>query len=172
MHRTAPYMLLFVVLALLQIFLFNNLAISSYFSPLVYLVFLVLLPLETSGIAMLLLGLATGMVMDHTMGTAGINTFATLFVAFFRRNLITLLSNREDLRDEGIPSPERMGVQLFWSYAVAMVLLHHAIFFIMESLSWMHLGRTLLRILLSSGGTLFVLYLTERLFTPNLSTRL
>ncbi|MBR5849981.1 MAG: rod shape-determining protein MreD [Alistipes sp.] len=168
MHRTAPYILL-IVLALLQIFLFNNLAISTYFSPLVYLIFLVMLPLETSGIAMLALGLITGMMMDYTMGTAGINTFSTLFVAFFRRNLISLFANREDLRDEGIPSPARMGVLLFWSYAIAMVLLHHTIFFVMESLSWAHFGRTLLRILLSSAGTLCALYLTEQLFTPKLS---
>ena len=170
MHRTAPYTLLFIILALLQIFLFNNLAISSFFCPLVYLVFLILLPLETPGIAMLALGLLTGMVMDCTMGTAGINTFAMLFVAFFRRNLISLFSSREDLRDEGIPSPERMGQQLFWLYAVAMVVLHHALFFAMESLSWVHAARTLLRIILSGCGTLFFVWLSERLFVQNLSS--
>ena len=170
MHRTAPYTILFLVLALLQIFLFNNMAISSLFCPLVYLIFLILLPLETPAIAMLALGLLTGVVMDCSLGIAGINPFATLFVAFFRRNLISLFSSREDLRDEGIPSPERMGLQLFWFYAVAMVVLHHAIFFFMESLSWIHVARTLLRIMLSSGGTLFFVWLSERLFVSNLST--
>ena len=171
MHRTVPYTILLLILALLQIFLFNNLAISSFFCPLIYLVFLILLPLETPGIAMLALGLLTGMLMDCTMGTAGINTFATLFVAFFRRNLISLLSNREDLRwGEGIPSTQRMGQQLFWLYAVAMVLLHHSIFFVMESLSWVHAARTALRILLSGGGTLFFVWLSERLFVQNLSS--
>lgn len=171
MHRTLPYTLLFLVLALLQIFLFNNLSVSAYFCPLVYLTFLLLLPLETPAIALLLLGLLTGVTMDYTMGVAGINTITTLAVAFFRHNLITLLSSREDLRDEGIPSPERMGRQLFWSYVVLIILLHHTLFFLLEALSWQHLWRTLLRIVLSGAGTLAVVALTERLFSSKLASQ-
>ena len=36
MYRTVPYIVLFLILALLQIFLFDNLSISVYFNPLVY----------------------------------------------------------------------------------------------------------------------------------------
>ncbi len=165
MHRTLPYTILFVIVSLLQIYLFNNLAIGSWFAPLVYLSFLVLLPLETPPIVMLLLGLLTGIVMDSTMGVSGINTLATLPVAFLRPKLIHLLSAREDMRDDGIPSPERMGKQLFWSYVVVMILLHHTLFFAFEALSWYHLPRTLLRILLSGAGTLIFIGFTERLFT-------
>ncbi len=171
MHRTLPYTILFLILALLQIFLFNNLAISSFFAPLVYLVFVLMLPLETSGIVLLGLGLMTGVVMDYTMGMAGINTIATLPIAFFRHNLIALLSSREDLRDEGIPSPERMGKQLFWSYVVVAVLLHHTLFFALEALSWHHLWRTILRIALSGCGTIVVVALTENLFTSKIANR-
>lgn len=169
MHRTAPYILLFLTLALLQIFLFNNLAIGAFFCPLVYVVFLLFLPLEMPAIAMLGLGLLTGLTMDYTMGTAGLNCITTLAVAFFRPKLIHLLSNREDLRDDGIPSSERMGQQLFWSYVVLIVVLHHALFFSLEALSWQHAWRTVLRILFSSTGTLFVVGITERLFTTQIT---
>ena len=47
MHRTFPYILLFAVAVMLQLFLFNNLTLSVYFNPLVYVVFLALLPMET-----------------------------------------------------------------------------------------------------------------------------
>lgn len=171
MHRTLPYILLFLVLSLLQIFLFNNLAIGAYFSPLVYLTFLLLLPLEMPAIAMLGTGLLMGLLMDYTMGVAGLNCITTLAVAFFRPKLIHLLSSREDLRDDGIPSPERMGQQLFWSYVVLVVVLHHALFFSLEALSWQHAWRTLLRILLSSAGTILVVAVTERLFTTKIATR-
>ena len=170
MHRTPSYILLFIAMALLQIFLFNNLAISSFFCPLVYVTFLVLLPLECTPILRLGLGLLMGIVMDATMGIAGINTIATLPVAFLRPNIIRLLSARDDMRDDGLPSPERMGKQLFWSYVVVMILLHHTLFFSLEALSWYHLPRTLLRILLSSAGTLLIIGFTERLFTLKLSS--
>ena len=44
MYRTVPYIVLFLILALLQIFLFDNLSISIYLCPLVYIGFIVLLP--------------------------------------------------------------------------------------------------------------------------------
>ena len=37
MYRTVPYIVLFLILALLQIFLFDNLSISIYLCPLVYI---------------------------------------------------------------------------------------------------------------------------------------
>mgnify|MGYP007087121474 CR=1 FL=1 len=83
MYRTLQYALLFLVAALLQIFLFNNLSLSVYLNPLVYVVFIALLPMETTPIRMLLAGLAMGLAMDWTMGAAGVNTIATVFVATF-----------------------------------------------------------------------------------------
>ena len=41
MYRTLQYALLFLVAALLQIFLFNNLSLSVYLNPLVYVVFII-----------------------------------------------------------------------------------------------------------------------------------
>ena len=47
MHRTLPYLALFAVVVLLQVFLFDNLSISIYLNPLVYVAFIALLPLDT-----------------------------------------------------------------------------------------------------------------------------
>ena len=44
----------------MQIFLFNNLSLSAYLNPLVYVVFIALLPMECSPLAMLLNGVAMG----------------------------------------------------------------------------------------------------------------
>ena len=43
MYRTLPYLGLFAAVALLQVFLFDNLTISIYLNPLVYIVFIALL---------------------------------------------------------------------------------------------------------------------------------
>ena len=53
MHRTLPYISLFVVTVLLQVFLFDNLSISIYLNPLVYVAFVALLPLDTPPVALL-----------------------------------------------------------------------------------------------------------------------
>ena len=76
MYRTLPYLGLFAAAALLQVFLFDNLTISIYLNPLVYIVFIALLPLDTPPAAVLGAGLALGVTMDFAMGAAGINTIA------------------------------------------------------------------------------------------------
>ena len=93
MHRTLPYISLFVVTVLLQVFLFDNLSISIYLNPLVYVAFVALLPLDTPPVVLLASGLAMGVTMDFAMGAAGVNTIATLLVAFVRPALLRTLYN-------------------------------------------------------------------------------
>lgn len=165
MARTIAYMLLFLSTAVLQLCLFDNLSVSIYLDPLVYVVFIALLPLDIPAVALLGLGLVTGVAMDFMMGGAGINTAATLLVAFMRPGLLQMLYRREDLREGGIPSPERLGRRVFFRYLLVMVLLHHAVFFALEALSWAHVLRTLLRIAVSSAVTLFFAWIISRIFT-------
>ena len=171
MHHTPLSLILFAITTLLQIFLFNNLAISGLFCPLIYVVFLVMLPLETPAIAMLGLGLLTGLTMDLTMGVAGLNTATAVALCFVRPYLMRLITAREDVRDDGIPSRARLGKQLFWSYVIVMVLIHHTLFFSLEALSWAHAGRTLLRIVLSTMGSCVAVGIAERFISSHYSIR-
>lgn len=82
MYRLLEYGILFFVMVILQVFLFSRIGISIYVNPLVYIAFLILLPMEIAGALLLVLGMVLGMTVDFFMGTAGINTIATLFAAF------------------------------------------------------------------------------------------
>lgn len=68
MYRTLPYLGLFAATVLLQVFLFDNLSISVYLNPLVYIAFLILLPFETLPVVLLGAGLLLGVTMDFAMG--------------------------------------------------------------------------------------------------------
>ena len=160
MYRTLPYLALFAATVLLQVFLFDNLSISVYCNPLIYVAFLVLLPMESKPVAVLLAGFVLGVVMDLAM------PFAVL-----RPTLIGLLYGRDDAREAGVPSPERLGKRAFAEYLVAMVLLHHALFFLLEALSWAHVLHTLVRILVSSAVSVGFIWLIMRIFTAKLPAR-
>ena len=73
-------------------------------------------------------GLALGVTMDCVMGAAGINTIATLLIAFLRPTLIGMLYGRENAREGGVPSSARFGERIFVGYLVALTLIHHAVF--------------------------------------------
>ena len=168
MYRTVPYIVLFLILALLQIFLFDNLSISIYLCPLVYIGFIVLLPIDAPPVAVLFLALS----MSVAMGAAGINTIATLPVAMLRRPLLQSVCGKEGIREGGIPSSIRLGQGGFLRYLAAMVVVHHFLFFMLESLSWAQLFHTLVRLVVSSAVTVGFIWLLARLFTTKLTVRL
>jgi hypothetical protein len=172
MLRIVTYSLLFVVTVLLQVFLFDNLSVSIYLNPLIYVAFIVLLPVDTFAVWLLFAGVAMGATMDFLMGTAGINTIATVLIAFVRPFLLTNLYGRDDLRDGGVPSPERLGHHVFLDYLVILVVLHHAVFFTFEALSWSHALRTVVRTIASGSVTVAVVWLLTRIFTAKFVARL
>ncbi|MDE7344700.1 MAG: rod shape-determining protein MreD, partial [Alistipes sp.] len=138
--------MLFLVTVLLQVFLFDNLSISIYLNPLIYVAFVVLLPVDTAPVAVLFAGLAMGVTMDFLMGTAGINTVATLLLAFLRPYILGSFYSRDDLRDGGVPSPERLGHHVFLNYLVVRVLVPQAGFFGMDAVTWSQLLRIIVRL--------------------------
>ncbi len=167
MFRIVPYIALFFTAVLSQILFFDNLSVSILFSPLVYIIFIILLPIECTQILMLSLGALTGFVLDATMGTQGLNSIATLFIAFFRAPILRLIVGRERSLERGVPSELRLGYSDFFRYLAIMVILHHAIFFLFESLSMFNILYTVVRFSLSSAVTILFVWLLSRLFTIN-----
>ena len=168
MYRIISYTLLFIVSALLQIFLFDNLSISIYIAPLVYVAFIALLPMESSQLVMLICGVTMGLMMDWTMGLEGINMAVTLFSAYSRRFLLGVACGRESAREGGIPTVWRMGNYSFMIYLLMFVGLHHLLFFLLEGLSWGLLPFVLIRFVLSSLITICFTWLLSHLFVSKI----
>lgn len=170
MGRFLLYILLFFVSVLLQVFLLDNLAISIYLSPLIYITFIALLPMETPSIVMLLSGLAMGLVMDWSMGLEGINTAVTLLSAQSRLTLLGIAAGKENVREGGIPTVWRLGNYSFVLYLMLLVGLHHLCFFLLESLSLTLLPFTLIRFVISWVVSICFVWLLSQLFGNKLAS--
>ncbi len=170
MHRLLAYTLLFLVTMLMQIFFFDNLAISIYLAPLVYVGFIALLPMESLPIVVLGCGLLTGLVMDWSMGLEGINTAVTLFSAFTRNAVMNLTIGKESVREGGVPTVWRVGNYSFMCYILLFVALHHLAFFLLESLSLELLPYALLRFLCSLPVSICFIWLFSQLLLSKLSS--
>ena len=169
MRQIIEYALLFLVLVLLQVFLFSNLELSVYLNPLIYIAFIVLLPIEAAPVVVLGLGLLTGVVMDVAMGAAGLNTLATLPVAFLRGPLLRLTCSKDSVSDGGVPSVYRLGVLGFVRYVVAAVVLHSLVYFTMECATFDYFYLTLLRTAVSGVVTVAVIYFTSKIFNSQVA---
>lgn len=171
MHRAGYYILLFAVVAMLQTFFFNHLTLWSCFAPMVYVAFVMMLPLNMSSIWVLLSGLVMGVTMDFAMGTAGLNTIATLFVAYLRWPLLNLILGAEVVRDGGLPTVSRMGQRQFVQYLTIMPVLHGVVFFGLEFFSSSYMWYQFLRLAVSTSSSILFVWLIIMLFTPKHSAR-
>ena len=161
--------MLTLVVLFVQVFVLNNLSMSSLVAPTVYIVLIILMPIESSQWKMLGVGLLLGAVMDLTMGTAGLNTLVTLPIAFFRRPLLFALTGISSMsKEEGIPSVKRLGMG-FHRYVIILIILHALIFYFVEWLSFANFTTLLLRILCSTAVSLALDYIIISLFMKRLS---
>ncbi len=167
MFRFLPYIALFFTAVLSQILLFDNLTVGVLFSPYVYILFLILLPLETPRVAMLGLGILLGFVIDAMSGGSGVHSIATIFIAFFRTPILYMLFSKARALQRGVPSELLIGYGDFILYIAVIVLLHHVVLFGFSLLSFDNWQLSLVRYLLSSVVSMLYIWLMARLFTIN-----
>ncbi|MBP3289454.1 MAG: rod shape-determining protein MreD [Alistipes sp.] len=163
MQRNLTYVGIFLTLVLLQVFLFDNIALSVYFHPLIYIAFIIILPLDMRPVWVLLLSALLGLTVDMATGQAGLNVMSTTAVGFMRTAIVGLICGRSMGFDDTIPSLHRFTTKNLVGYVVAMVVVHSAIYFFMESLSMMHILHTLLRLVISDIVAVFVVWYIVRL---------
>jgi hypothetical protein len=167
MHRFLQYTLLFLTAVALQIFLFDNLQLSLYVHPLIYLAFILLLPMEINPYLLLLLAVPTGMAVDLFSGMPAVGTIATVFVAFCRPAVLRLFVGRELVREGGVPNAAKLGAGKFLRYSFTLILLHSILFFSLETLTMTGIGYTLLRIAVSAACTTLAVWFFQLLFSLN-----
>ncbi len=155
------YLLQFVALVVTQLLIFNNIELSGFINPYVYILFILLLPFEVPGLVLLVSAFMTGLVMDLFMGTPGVHSTATVLMAFARPGVLAIFSPREGYQSGTLPRLQQFGLEWFAKYAVMLVLIHHITLFYLEVLTFHHFFSTFLRALLSALLTSLILIISQ-----------
>lgn len=171
MFRSIPYALLFVVLFLMQLFIFDRLLISTAILPMAYVAFIILLPMQTSAGVMLLWGALIGAIFDVTMGMPGVNSIATIFLCYVRGSLLQWTVGRELIMLGGAPTVARVGSRRYFRYMILAVLIHSIILFSVEYMNLMEWRFLLRRIIYSSAVTILFVWIITRRFEQILMRR-
>jgi hypothetical protein len=152
---------IFVLLLLIQVLIMNNIGFSGYVNPFIYLLFIILLPLEIPAWLLLIIAFFTGLTVDLFSATAGLHTSATVAVAFVRPYILRVIAPREgyDLGDE--PGIKTKGFRWFIIYVVLIVFIHHFTLFYIEVFRLKHFLHTLLKVILSSLFSILFIVITQ-----------
>ena len=154
------YGFMFVVLVLVQVLIFNQIHLGGYINPYIYILFVMLLPVNTPKYLMLLSGFLLGLAVDVFSNSLGMHTAATVFIAFIRPAVIRSISNREEDR-HNYPGLKQNSFTWFLFYAFIMVFFHHLVYFFLEIFTFTHILGTLLKVIVSSLFSVCVIVLSQ-----------
>lgn len=154
----------FIILVLIQLLILNNVQFSGYANPFIYILFILMLPFETPGWLIIIIGFFTGFTIDIFSGTIGIHTSATTFAAYMRPHILKLFSPREGYEKGTMPTLKYYDLQWLVKYTVLLILIHHTFLFFIEVFRFSGFISTLLRILFSSVFTFILVILSHLIF--------
>jgi len=158
--------LTFIGLFLLQILVFSNIRLGSYLHPIIYVIFILVLPFKTPKWRLLLDGFLMGIAIDIFNGTPGLNAAATVLIAYLRPYIIGLMTRKSEVEEKEAPTVGVMGFYWFLVYSLILLLIHNFSLFMLEAFSFKLLGTVSLEVLISTPVSLFVILLISYLFKP------
>lgn len=153
--------ILFVFLILLQVLFLNQINIFGVATPLLYIYFLIKLPMGCNRFYVIISAFLMGFIIDIFLNTPGMNAAATTIVATFRRPFMNLIYSKEEYEDF-VPSIYHSSKDFIW-FAGIIVIIHQILLFFIESFTFFNLTNTLIRIAASSAITLVLIFAMDGL---------
>ena len=149
-RQVSKYILQFLVLVLLQVFILNNVQLGGLINPYIYILFIILLPINTPKWLLLVSGFVLGMSIDIFSHTPGMNSSATVFMAFVRPYVLEIIAPREGYEKDSSPRLKIYGFAWFLRYTFILVLAHHFVLFYVEVFRFSDFFLTFSRVILST----------------------
>ena len=154
----------FILLIASQVFLLKNIGYYNLSIPYLYILFIMLLPFGIPNALLFSLAFLAGITIDVFYDTMGLNAIACTVMALVRVIFIALTVQRDGFDNEPEPRLGLMGFRWFVFYAVILTFFHHLILFGFETFKFSELGFTLLRVIMSTFFTVFLIIITEFAF--------
>jgi len=151
----------FVIFVLIQVLLVKNLEIGRFFNPYVYVLFLIMLPFETSKLLLLGIGFVTGLSVDIFYHTLGLHAAASVLFCYCRPLVYKLFSPREGYEVGAEPTALYMGNGWFITAAGILIFIHHLFLFYLEVFGFSEFFSTLLKSILSAITTVIFCLLIQ-----------
>ena len=145
-----------LLIFVLQVLLFDHLHIGSWGIVMMYILFLINLPIRIPRWAEMLIGLLVGIMMDVWHSSLGIHIAACVALSFVRPLLLTnAVQDIERIKDN--ISVQTIGRIEYTKCAVILTIMHHFIVFSLETWNIQFWWIVILQTLISSAMTLCVI---------------
>lgn len=149
--------LLVFFLILFQVLIFNNIRLFKSYNPYVYILFILLYPLNRNRNILLVSSFFLGLIIDSFSGSWGVHAFACVFLGFTVKPLISSLSSRNNFEKDTFSFYDLNLLQKFF-YVFFSVFIHHSVLFLIENFKFKDLGFVMLNTIYSMLITMSILF--------------
>lgn len=166
------FAMLFIVLLLAQAIICNHVILFNVAMPIVFIYFIIRLPITLSTNRVLTLAFLLGLGVDVFSDTQGMNALACTLLAALRHPIFRLYFPREDDLTNPEPSIRSLGPGIYVKYLFTMVLVYCILLFAIEAFTFFNPLQLSLRILSSTVLTFVILLGIDTLTSTRREKRL
>lgn len=157
------FFILYVLMVLAQVIVFNRICLFGYAVPLVFVYFIIKLPVTLHINWVLTVSFLLGLTIDIFSDTQGMNALACTVMGLMRKSVLHLYFPREDDMTSSQPSMRSLGVSVYLKYVFSISLIYCTLFFFIENFSLFNPGRLFIKIASSTLLTFIILTAIESL---------
>ncbi len=157
----------FILLILLQVWVLDKVSFDGFIIPYVYVLFVLLLPLNINKSLLLLIAFGTGLTIDFFENTLGLHAAALVLLAFFRPGIIHLFFPRLEFVSGEEPGIIKLGLGGFLKYSFSLVFIFQLVIVFLETFSFRHFLTSLWYVVLGTLVTVVFIVVTDLIFLPS-----
>ncbi len=152
----------FIALVFLQVFIFNNIELTNYgVVPVIYVLYIILLPFETPNWLLIILAFLIGFIIDVFSDTLGLNAATSVLIAFVRPGILNSLAPRDGYEIGSFPRIYYQGANWFLKYALSLVIIHQLAYYLLESFGFESIFIILFKVVLASIVSLILIIISQ-----------
>lgn len=164
MSNLLKHIIRLIIFVLAQGLIFGQLEFGVGIHPMIYPLFILMLPFDIRPIVLMLMAFIAGIGVDFFMNTFGLHASAAVLVAYIRPELFRLFAPRDGYDILKEPTASEYGFMWFLYVAGITTLIHHLWFFLLEHFKWSDMFQVLQKTVLSALVTMVIFIIIQILF--------
>lgn len=126
------FTLLFLLMLMVQVLICNHIAIFNIAVPIVFIYFIIRLPISMGSGWLFTLSFLLGLCIDIFSDTPGVNSLSCTLLAALKRPIYYAYVPRDDKTQDLIPSLSSLGVGTYCKFLVSMIGIYCLLVFSIE----------------------------------------
>lgn len=160
------YTILFIICILMQVLIFNPIALFNLAFPVVFIYFIIRLPMSVKLSALFTLSFLIGLIVDIFSDTPGVNALACTLIAALKRPIYFAYIDKDDYTRTLVPSVSSLGISGYSKFLFSFVAIYCVLVFTIEYFSFANV-ESLVLIVVSSTILSFIILLAADCLIPS-----